>query len=784
MHDHQTSTATAILDNLQPPDVPLDVLVAFAGSTYGLAGVWRKLPGERDQNFRVTDNEGAEWVFKLCNPNEATTIFEGQVMALEHIGRTDRTLPVPRVRQTRDGLSLATLRHAGLDHCVIVVSFLQGAVLGRSPLSSERLHEVGQLVARLGRALRGFFHPAPATRHLAWDHRRLADLSAHVGVLPDMHRSRSARIIAGFCRDQLPMLEKLRSQVIHGDAHPFNTLIHDDALSGIIDFGDMVFGALVQDLSNTLADYLIPGADNHHIALQITKGYHSVTALEEAELDVLLPLVETRILMIPIILAIRSEGGSSASSDHGDCDRAFALLDELQSDRTTFANTLRRGAALPPIPGRDPGPDQGGVEDMLERRKRVMGKKPYMFYDKPLHLVQGQGVWLTASDGNRYLDCYNNVPHVGHCHPYVIAAIDRQMRRLNTNTRYLSEQSITYAERLTATLDKSLTAVIYVNSGSEANDIAWRMAKAWTGCSGGLAMEHAYHGITDAVDPFSPSNDLANWHFPHMRLIAPPDDYRGPIRRGETGLAQRYADLADAPIADLAQSPYGVAAAMVDCSFMSNGMLDVPSGYLAALAAKIRAARGLFIADEVQSGFGRMGTGLWGHQHHGVVPDFVTIGKPAGNGHPIGVIITRPEILDHFTRTAPFFSTFGGNNVSCAAGISVLDVIRDENLVENCKTTGDYLKARLLELKEKHDLIGDVRGVGLAVGVELVRDRQTLEPAAAEAKRLVNLVRDHKVLFGTEGVLGNILKIRPPVVFQPAHADIAVAALEQAILQL
>lgn len=780
MHDQQSNASSAILDNLQPPAVPLDVLIAFAKSNYGLTGTWSKLSGERDQNFRVSDDQGAVWLFKLCNPREAAGIFEGQVLALEHIARTDASLPVPRVRHTKDGLLLAKFDHAGLDHCVIVLSYLPGSVLGAAPLTSERLYEVGQLVARLGRALRGFIHAAPATRHLAWDHRYLADLLPHVGVLPEEHRARSARIISEFCRDHLPTLERLRSQIIHGDAHPFNTLTNDGRISGVIDFGDMVFGALIQDLSNTLADYLIPGADNQRIMLQITKGYHSITPLEEQEMEVLLPLVETRILMNPVIQALRSEGGASASSYQDDCRRAFPLLDELETGRTAFVNVLRRGAALPPIS--TSGPDT--VDGMLERRKRVMGKKLYMFYDRPLHLVKGEGVWLKASDGRTYLDCYNNVPHVGHCHPYVIGAIDRQMRQLNTNTRYLSEQSIAYAERLTATLDKSLTAVIYVNSGSEANDIAWRMAKAWTGHSGGLAMDFAYHGITDAVDPFSPSNDMANWNFPHMRVITPPDDYRGPFKRGDNNIARRYADLADGPITDLAQSSYGVAAAMVDSAFMSNGMLDVPNGYLSAVVSKIRAAGGLFIADEVQSGFGRMGTALWGHQHHGVVPDFITIGKPAGNGHPIGVLITRQEILDHFIKTAPFFSTFGGNNVSCAAGIAVLDVIRDENLVENCKTTGAYLKARLLELKNKFDLIGDVRGVGLALGVELVRDRRTLDPATAETKRLVNLMREQGVLLGSEGVLGNILKIRPPAVLQPAHADIAVAALEQAFLKL
>jgi 4-aminobutyrate aminotransferase-like enzyme len=234
----------------------------------------------------------------------------------------------------------------------------------------------------------------------------------------------------------------------------------------------------------------------------------------------------------------------------------------------------------------------------------------------------------------------------------------------------------------------------------------------------------------------------------------------------------------------LAESGHGIAAAMIDSAFMTNGMLDAPAGYLRAVCDRVRAAGGLFIADEVQSGFGRMGTAMWGHQHHGVVPDFVTIGKPAGNGHPIGAVITRPEIVEHFTRRAAFFSTFGGNNVSCAAGLAVLDVIRDEDLVNNAKVAGAALKQGLAALQSRHALIGDVRGVGLAVGVELVRDRRTLEPATQETTRLLSLIRDEGVLVGSEGRRGNILKIRPPIVFTAGHAALAVAAVDRALSRL
>ena len=413
-----------------------------------------------------------------------------------------------------------------------------------------------------------------------------------------------------------------------------------------------------------------------------------------------------------------------------------------------------------------------------------MGEKLYVFYDPPLHIVKGEGVWLTASDGKRYLDCYNNVPHVGHAHPYVAEAIARQARTLSTNTRYITDQSIEYAERLAELASEGLTSVTFVNSGSEANDLAWRMAKAFTGHSGGLAMEFAYHGVSESIDAFSPSNAPAHWKAPHIRLLPAPDVYRGPYGPQDNDAGARYAALADPLIGDLQEKGLGVAAMMVDSAFMTNGILDAPAGYLQGIVARVHKAGGLFIADEVQSGFGRMGPSFWGHRHHGVVPDFITIGKPAGNGYPLGVVITRPEILSHFLQLGPFFSTFGGNNVAGAAGMAVLDVIRDENLLENARDVGAHFRRGLSELMSKHALIGDVRGVGLATGVELVHDRASKQPAGDVMHRLLNLIRDEGALVGGEGKFGNVLKIRPPIVFSRADADFAVAAIDRALSRL
>jgi 4-aminobutyrate aminotransferase-like enzyme/Ser/Thr protein kinase RdoA (MazF antagonist) len=768
-----------MVKSLHPPRLPLERLQAFAAEHYGLSGDWQALEGERDQNFRVSAPAEPPRVFKLCNPDEGEAIIEAQASVLEHIARVDPGIAVPRLFRSRAGQALPRLDHEGRSYDVMLLSYLPGRVIGEQVLGSASLRGLGENLARLGRAMRGFVHGAPAGRRLVWDTQHACDLAPHADGLPADDRALALDILDTHRTRTVPRLAGLRSQIIHGDVHPFNALVAEDGtLSGVIDFGDIVHAPLIQDLANAASDFLFPGRDHAATIFEMVRGYARVTPLEDAEADVMLDMIEVRLLMTALVDSLKAANGIAAQGYFGSFNsRAVPMIRELRDlGRERLQAEIRRAAALP-VSTRPSG-------DVLERRRAAMGRKPYLFYDPPLHIVRGDGVWLQDAAGRRFLDCYNNVPCVGHSHPVVAEAIARQVRVLNTNTRYLTDESIAYAERLIALSHESLGAVIFVNSGSEANDLAWRMAKAWTGNRGGLAMEFAYHGVTEAIDDFSPSNAPEAWHAPHMRLVPPPDDYRGPHRRGESGLAQSYTAMAAKPIAELREAGYGVAAFMVDSAFMTNGVLDVPRGYLSAVVDQVRAAGGLFIADEVQSGFGRMGSAFWGHVHHGVVPDFITIGKPAGNGYPVGAVITRHEILDRFLTHGPFFSTFGGNNVACAAGMAVLDVIRDEGLVANAQAVGGYFREKLGDLMQRHAIIGDVRGVGLALGMELVRDRASREPAAAETRRFLNLLRDQGVLAGGEGQFGNVVKIRPPLVFARDHADLAVQGIDRALSRL
>lgn len=417
---------------------------------------------------------------------------------------------------------------------------------------------------------------------------------------------------------------------------------------------------------------------------------------------------------------------------------------------------------------------------LIERRARVLGPAYRLFYEHPLHLVKGEGVWLYDADGKRYLDAYNNVASIGHCHPKVVEALYEQAKVLNTHTRYLHEGILDYAEKLLATFPPELDQVMFTCTGSEANDLALRIARQYTGGTGLIVTQLAYHGVTDQIAAASPSLGAGVPVGDFVRTVRAPDAYR----LGAENVAQIFADDVRAAIADLRRCGIKPAALLLDGIFASDGVLSDPAGFLQQAVAVAREEGLLYIADEVQSGFGRTGSHMWGYQRHGVQPDIVTMGKPMGNGQPIAGAVFRGEVLDAFGRTARYFNTFGGNPVSCAAANAVLDVIQGEGLMANCAAVGDYFKAGLQGLAERYPLIGDVRGAGLFVGVELVTDRASKAPATEATARVVNGMRERGVLISSAGPAANILKIRPQLIFQREHADLFVQTLEAVLKSL
>jgi 4-aminobutyrate aminotransferase-like enzyme len=408
-----------------------------------------------------------------------------------------------------------------------------------------------------------------------------------------------------------------------------------------------------------------------------------------------------------------------------------------------------------------------------------------LFYDEPLHFVRGEGVWLYDQDGRRYLDAYNNVPHVGHCHPHVVDALQRQATTLNVHTRYLHENVVRYGERLTATFDPSLSNALFVCTGTEANELALRIARHHSGNTGILVSDFSYHGNSASLAGVSTAIEVPEPFAPNARALRIPDLKRD-IGPGDVPehLTHRALAEADAAIESLQREGHGVAALLLDTLFTSEGLCQLPPGYLDGLVTRVRAAGGLFIGDEVQPGFGRTGEHWWGYQSHGVVPDMATLGKPMGNGHPIGGVIVRPDLAHAFLKEAMFFNTFAGNPVSAAVGMAVLDVIEKEGLLQNARDVGKYLQQQLHGLVARHERIAAVRGRGLFFGLELVKDRKTGAPATEETRRLVNDMKRRGVLISAIGPRGHVLKMRPPMVFGRAHADQLIQTLDDALTAL
>ena len=418
------------------------------------------------------------------------------------------------------------------------------------------------------------------------------------------------------------------------------------------------------------------------------------------------------------------------------------------------------------------------TEALVGRRRATFGPSSMLFYKRPLHVVRAEGVWLYEADGTRCLDAYNNVPSVGHCHPAVTAAVAKQMAILNTNTRYLYDNIHDYAERLLKSFPAGLSNIVFTCTGSESNDFALRLTKSFTGGTGFIVTETAYHGNTEAVTEVSPSSFKTRTVPAHVRTVPPPDAYRHPTN----DVGARFAEDVAKAIADLARNGVKFAGLLLDSIFSSDGIYADPPGFLKEAVDVVHKAGGLFISDEVQPGFGRTGAAMWGFERHGVEPDIVTMGKPMGDGFPIGGVVTRPEILESFCETTGYFNTFGGNPVAAAAGLAVLDVIEDEGLIENASRIGGYMRAGLREIAGRHPSIGDVRGAGLFIGIEFSLPGTT-DPDPATTGHVINELKERGVLISAAGAYGNVLKVRPPLCFSRDNADLFLETVDAVLSQ-
>jgi 4-aminobutyrate aminotransferase-like enzyme/Ser/Thr protein kinase RdoA (MazF antagonist) len=765
-----------------PPEVSIEEIQEVLQRHYGLNAPVSLLPSERDQNVLVAGHRGQR-VLKIANEHEPAAQSDLQVAVLRYLAVKAPHLPVPRVVRSTDGATIVEIiRRDGSRHRAWMVTFLPGTP-ARATLGKPLLPRVlGCCLAELDVALQGFSHPA-ARRVLGWN---ISLLPSFVALLEHVRDPvRRTLVETAFAR-VVPVVQQrlfgLRAQAVHNDLNPSNVLLAEGPspqVTGILDFGDVVHAALVANVAIGAAYQAQDAHDPLAGVAAFVAGYESVTPLLATERAVLVDLVMARLVSVVLLTHWRASR-FPANRDYllRNVEPAWSLLNALSTVPVALA-TERVFASQAAHPRRDA---VGLAPAMMARRSHLLGAAYRLFYNEPLQLVRGEGAYLYDPHGKRYLDLYNNVAHVGHCHQRVVAAIARQAAVLNTHTRYLHEMVLQYAQRLTATFPRPLSQLMLTCTGSEANELALRVARAATGARGVIVSSYAYHGNTTQLAEMSAGYyPTAEGRGPTVRTIVAPDRYfdTAPLEnRKPTDFLASIAEALDS----LQQAGMGVAAFMVDPHFTSDGILAPAPPYLAEAVELVRAAGGLFISDEVQAGFGRLGTHFWAFDAHGVVPDLVTLGKPMANGHPVGGVVARPDLLTAFAQTSRYFNTYGGNPVSCAAALATLDVIEEEGLQENAQQVGGYLVDRLRSLAASHPLIGDIRGSGLFIGVELVRERETRAPATEETLRVVNELRARGMLTSHIGPRGNVLKIRPPLILATEQVDEFVTTLD-AVLQ-
>lgn len=752
-------------DVLTTPAPVLDdtAVRGLVARTWGIAEAQvRRLDSERDLNILIDGSN----VLKIANPAEDAAVVDMEVAAMNHLRRTQPDLPLPTTILSATGEAVTTVADDRGRGCLArMISMLPGRPLEGSEIITGLAEAIGATAARIAVGMQGFFHPAGG-RAIGWDIRQLPLFAADTTYGELIQRVTPA----------LQATAALPSWILHADVTLTNVLAENGEITGVIDFGDMHHTAVVCDLATTLASVLRNGAPRQaaspwELTAAVLDGYQRHRPLLPAEAEILGELVIARMVITALISARRlgDHPGNARYISQYDAANARALAElasftprELSHRIARLAGTAYAGMTA----------DQDG--SLAQRRAAVMGGPlSPLFYREPLQVVSGSGPWLVTADGEKYLDAYNNVAVVGHAHPAVTQAVARQLPILNTHSRYLHDGIVQLAERIVATMPDGLDTCLFTTSGTEANELAWRLATACTGGSGAIIAEHAYHGSTGWMADLSSNEWPAGYRPAQVATFEAPRGLAADC--DESVAAERIAGAART----LAEQGDRAALVLADSMFTSEGVLDAPGAFLRGLAAGAHQAGALYLADEVQAGYGRSGPQLWRFALSGVVPDLVSLGKPMGAGYPIGALVTRREIANSLARDYEYFSTFAATPAAAAAGLAVLDVLSDRGIPARAVQVGDYLRRRLRELAAADPHLGEVRGTGLMAGIDLIPPAGA--PARPWARGVLQALVQRRVLAGLTGPDGTVLKVRPPLIWLQEHVDLFLAALEQVL---
>ncbi|MGK0388324.1 MAG: ethanolamine-phosphate phospho-lyase [Maribacter sp.] len=723
----------------------------------------KKLDGYESLNYKITTTEGEKFVLKIHThsyENEGILQAENEMMLL--LGKEMPSYfakPIPNIK----GEFISKDEKTGYK--IRLLSFLEGTFLADVDIHEQHLSQLGSCLGKMDRVLSNYHHPAIASRVLIWDLQYCLSRQECVTAIPlAKNRAKVVYFFAQYQENVSSHFHKLRKSTIHGDANDWNVLEQNGHISGFIDFGDMAYTPLINELAIAIP-YAIFGKENPiECAAIIVKAYHQEYPLEELELELLYYLIGARLAVSLSHSAFFNEGKTDDSYITISEKTVWTLLEKWLTINPIYAvNAFKKVCDFPTNAAID-------IKKELKRRRNYFNESLSLSYQKPIKMSSAAFQYMYAADGTTFLDAYNNIPIVGHCHPKVVEAGQRQMAKLNTNTRYIYDALHEYSEKLLAKFPSKLNKVFFVNSGSAASDLAIRMAKVYHQHSTIAVLEHGYHGNTQtAISISSYKFDRKGGKGANHDIIKlpMPDEYRGKYRNPLNNTGSLYAKDA---IEIIQKNSEGIAAFIAESIMGCGGQIPLPQGYLKEMFAFIRNQGGLCIVDEVQIGFGRVGTHFWGFEQHNVVPDMVILGKPIGNGHPMGAVVCTEEVANRFANGMEFFSSFGGNPVSCAIGNAVLDVIEEEGLQQHSLEVGTYIMDELKGFQKDFNVIGDVRGSGLFWGIELIHPKK-MDPNTVLAGKLKNSLREKNILISTDGPFDNVLKSKPPLCFDKQNAD-------------
>ena len=732
----------------------------------------KKLNGYENENYLIKTEEN-RYIFKTYPATKNTiSLINAECGALLHL-QNKKNSKTPTPIPFLSGEYVKTIDLENEPKCCRMLSFLPGDFLGEIEPSKALMYSLGAFIAGVNQKIDGFHSDAIRARNYEWDLQNLPLNQKYISAIPEpKKRSLVAYFFQKFNLLVAPKIPELRKAYIHGDFNEWNVLVEGDRALGLIDFGDMVYSPLINEVATALC-YLSYDKDSFFDwTTPFLKAYHKVIPLKTKEVGLLYYLIATKLCISVCQSAkarvLQPENNYASVSE----ENAWKMLHKLLllnpiSVENHFIHEL--------------GLSKEKTVDLAEKvkaRERHFSRVLSISYKQPIYMSGAAFQYMYDGYGNTFLDAYNNIPHVGHSHPKVVAAGQKQMATLNTNTRYLYDLLADYADALLQKLPKKLNKVFFVNSGSEANDLAIRMAKKHSGKENILVLEHGYHGHTQTgidISDYKFNNPKGQGQKKHIIRAPIPKEFQG----SHEGAEQPGLLYAKEAIHQLNNFPNGVAAFIAEPIVGCGGQVPLAPGYLKTLYPEVRKNGGLCISDEVQTGFGRLGSVFWGYERHGVEPDMVVVGKPMGNGHPIGAVITTQEVADSFAEGVEFFSSFGGNPVSCAIGKAVLEVIDEENLQQNALEVGAYYTSLLKTLQKEDARIGDVRGEGLFLGIELINEDE--KPNTKLAQFLKNELRKRHVLISTDGPADSVIKTKPPLIFNKKNAERVVSEIGRAL---